>query len=359
MDIGKVFGIPGTELLREPYGSGHINDTFRVVMEDGGEKKEYVLQRINTTIFRDPVALMENIRRVTEHLTEKIRARGGDPARETLHFYPTVEGKYFYEDEQGAWRLMDMVTRIRSYDLAESEVMFEDSGAAFGRFMADLADFPARELTEVIPNFHHTGKRYDTFCAEVEKDAVGRAAECREEIEFALARHELALSLIRQLDAGELPYRVTHNDTKINNVLMDADTDKAICVIDLDTVMPGACAYDFGDSIRFGASNALEDERDLSKVFMRLDLFEAYVRGYVGTVGKSLTPAELESLVTGAMVMTYETGIRFLGDYLNGDVYFKIHRPGQNLDRARTQLKLVADMEAKEEAMRAIVRKYA
>ena len=359
MNISKVFNVPGTEILRGPYGSGHINDTYRVVMKgESGAEREYVLQRINTGIFKDPVALMKNICRVTEHVRGKILERGGDPARETLHFYPCGEGEYVYRDEEGCWRLMDMVSRIRSYNLAETPEMLGDSGAAFGRFMADLADFPAQELTEVIPDFHHTGKRYETFCREVERDAVGRAALCQPEIQFGLERKELALSLVQQLEDGRLPYRVTHNDTKINNVLMDADTGKAICVIDLDTVMPGACAYDFGDSIRFGASNALEDEKDLDKVYMRMDLFEAYVKGYLGAVGDSLTEAEKDSLVTGAKVLTYETGIRFLGDYLNGDTYFKIHRPEHNLDRARTQFKLVADMEAKEEEMRAIVRKY-
>lgn len=358
MDIAREFLIEGKEVIREPYGSGHINDTFRIVMEQEGIRKEYILQRINTNIFKNPRALMENIRRVTEHIKKKVLERGGDPTRETLHFYPHRQGGYLWEDESGVWRLTDMVTGARSYDLARSADMFQNCGAAFGRFMADLADFPAKDLTEVIPDFHHTGKRYDTFCREVKEDRAGRAQQCREEILFALERKELALSLITQLDRGELPYRVTHNDTKINNVLVDAETDKAICVVDLDTVMPGACAYDFGDSIRFGASNASEDEKDLSKVFLRLDLFEAYVKGYVGEVGNSLTPAEIDSLVTGAMVLTYETGIRFLGDYLNGDIYYKIGRPDHNLDRARTQFCLVKDMEEKKEKMQAIVRQY-
>ena len=355
----RAFGVEGEILVVEPFGSGHINDTLRVVVKTENEDKEYVLQRMNTDIFKDPVGLMNNIKLVTEYMKEIIIKKGGDPERETLHFYPTTEGKMFYIDDDGKyWRLEDMVMRSRSYDLAANREMFASTGEAFGQFMADLADFPAEQLVEVIPNFHNTRVRYQTFVSEVEANRAGRIEECRPEIEFALARKELAESIVKQLENNELPLRVTHNDTKINNILMDADTDKPLCIIDLDTIMPGACAYDFGDSIRFGASSALEDEQDLDKVYMKLDLFEAYTEGYMKAVGKTLTPAEAKSLAVGAMLLTYETGIRFLGDHLNGDVYFKIHRPGQNLDRARTQLKLVADMEAKYDQMQAIVDKY-
>jgi len=362
MDYNKImqaFGIQEEILICEPFGSGHINDTYRVVTKTEKGEKEYVLQRMNTQIFQNPVGLMNNIKLVTEYMREIIIKKGGDSERETLHFYPTTDGKMYYIDEEGKyWRLEDMVMRSLSYDLAANREMFASTGTAFGQFMADLADFPADQLVEVIPNFHNTRVRYQTFVSEVEANRAGRIEDCRPEIEFALARKELAESIVKQLENNELPLRVTHNDTKINNILMDADTDQPLCIIDLDTIMPGACAYDFGDSIRFGASSALEDEKDLDKVYMKLDLFEAYTEGYMKAVGKTLTPAEAKSLAVGAMLLTYETGIRFLGDYLNGDVYFKTHRPGQNLDRARTQLKLVADMEAKFDQMQAIVDKY-
>ena len=362
MDCNKImqaFDIQEEILICESFGSGHINDTYRVVTKTEIGEKEYVLQKMNTQIFQDPVGLMNNIKLVTEYMREIIIKKGGDPERETLHFYPTTDGKMFYIDEEGKyWRLEDMIMRSLSYDLAANPEMFASTGTAFGQFMADLADFPAEELVEVIPNFHNTRVRYETFVSEVEANRAGRIEDCRPEIEFALARKELAESIVKQLENNELPLRVTHNDTKINNILMDADTDQPLCIIDLDTIMPGACAYDFGDSIRFGASSALEDEQDLDKVYMKLDLFEAYTEGYMKAVGKTLTPAEAKSLATGAILLTYETGIRFLGDYLNGDVYFKTHREGQNLDRARTQLKLVADMEAKLDQMEAIVDKY-
>ncbi len=357
--IIRAFGIEGEILSVEPFGSGHINDTLCATVKNNGDTKQYVLQKMNTDIFKDPVGLMNNIVKVTEFLKKSIIAKGGDPARETLKFYPTVDGKMFYTDEEGmAWRLEDLVLGTKSYDLATTPEMFASTGVAFGQFMADLADFPADELVEVIPNFHHTGVRFATFESEVKANRAGRLETCRKEVEFALARKELAESIVKQLENNELPLRVTHNDTKINNILMDAETDEPICIIDLDTIMPGACAYDFGDSIRFGASSALEDEQDLDKVYMKLDLFEAFTAGYMKAVGKTLTPAEAKSLAVGAAVITYETGIRFLGDYLNGDTYFKIHREGQNLDRARTQLKLVADMEAKMDQMQAIVDKY-
>lgn len=362
MDYEKIirkFNIEGEILSVEPFGSGHINDTLCAVVQTGAETKKYVLQKMNTDIFKDPQGLMDNIVKVTEFLKKRIIANGGDPTRETLHFYPTEDGKMFYQDEEGrCWRLEDLILGARSYDLATTLEMFASTGTAFGQFMADLAEFPAEELVEVIPNFHHTGKRFETFESEVKANRAGRIDSCREEVEFALARKELALSLVKQLESGELPVRVTHNDTKINNILMDEKTDKPICIIDLDTIMPGACAYDFGDSIRFGASSAEEDEQDLSKVYMRLDLFEAFTKGYMQAVGKTLTPAEAKSLAVGAAVITFETGIRFLGDHLNGDTYFKIHRPGHNLDRARTQFKLVADMESKMDEMQAIVDKY-
>ena len=342
-----------------PFGSGHINDTYRVEIAEEGQTHFYVLQRMNTNVFPDPEMLTNNATKATHFIRKKLRARGEDPEHGTIRFYPAEDGKYFiYDDEGLCWRFENLIDHTVCYDLATSPEMFEATGVAFGQFMADLADFPADQLGEVIPNFHHTGIRFETFCKAVEEDLSGRKDTCLKEIEFALARKDLAWSLVNQLAAGEIPVRVTHNDTKINNILMDEKTNLPVCIIDLDTIMPGAAAYDFGDSIRFGASNAEEDEKDLSKVFMRLDLFEAYARGYLGIVGKKLSEAEAKSLALGAMVITYETGIRFLGDYLNGDTYFKIAYPDHNLVRARTQLKLVEDMEAKQDKMYEIVEKY-
>ncbi len=341
-----------------PYGEGHINDTYRVVIRDGVAEKMFILQRMNTNVFPDVEMLMRNGTKVTEYLRERLRAAGKDPERGTIRFHRDRNGDWIYYDGADPWRFETFIDHTVTYQKAASLEMFEATGEAFGQFMADLAGFPAAELEEVIPNFHHTGLRYEAFCKAVKDDRSGRKATCETEIAFALARKELAWSLIRMLESGEIPVRVTHNDTKINNILMDEKTAMPVAIIDLDTIMPGAAAYDFGDSIRFGASNAAEDERDLSKVFLRMDLFEAYARGYMKAVGKTLSLTEAKSLALGAMVLTYETGIRFLGDYINGDTYFKTAYPEHNLVRARTQLKLVQDMEEKREEMLRIVEKY-
>lgn len=361
MDFEKILSVFGKSgvVSCESYGSGHINDTYKVETLEEGRKHRYVLQKMNTKVFPRVDILMDNATKVCRYLRGIIEQRGGDPCRETLHFYPTLKGEPYYVDEAGGcWRLEDLVEGAVSYDLATTPEMFQSTGYAFGQFLADLSGFPAEELGEVIPNFHNTRVRFATFEKEVAEDRSGRLATCREEVAFCLERKALAESLVTKLEAGVLPVRVTHNDTKINNILMDEATGKPICIIDLDTIMPGACAYDFGDSIRFGASSAKEDEQDLEKVYMSLELFEAFTQGYLEAVGASLTEEEAKSLAIGSMVITFETGIRFLGDYLNGDVYFKVAREGHNLDRARTQLKLVADMESKLPEMEAIVEKY-
>ena len=333
-----------------PYGEGHINDTYRVVIEENGREKLFILQRMNTNVFPDVSVLMRNGTKVTEYLREVLRASGKDPERGTIRFHKDINGDWIFWDGADPWRFETFIDRTVTFQKAESLEMFEATGEAFGQFMADLAGFPAAELEEVIPNFHHTGLRYEAFCKAVEENRAGRRNTCEAEIEFALARKDLAWSLVRMLEKGEIPVRVTHNDTKINNIL--------VAIIDLDTIMPGAAAYDFGDSIRFGASNAAEDEKDLSKVFMRMDLFDAYTRGYMKAVGKTLSLGEARSLALGARVLTYETGIRFLADYLNGDTYFKTAYPEHNLVRARTQLKLVQDMEEKQSEMLESVEKY-
>lgn len=302
---------------------------------------------------------MENVVNVTEYLRKVILAQGGDPDRETLNVVKAKNDSSYYVDQKGDyWRMFLFVEGTVCLEMVESAKDFYDSGVAFGNFQKMLADYPAKTLHETIPNFHNTPSRFRDFQKAVQEDKMGRAASAQEEIAFALARENDTKVLTDLLKAGELPLRVTHNDTKLNNILFDENTKKAICIIDLDTVMPGLSHYDFGDSIRFGASTGAEDEKDLSKIEMDLALFEAFTKGYLEGCGGSLTEKEIEMLPMGAKLMTYECGIRFLADYLEGDVYFKIHREGHNLDRARTQFKLVKDMEDKWTEMAAIVEKY-
>lgn len=338
------------------YGSGHINDTFCVTLENG---RRYILQRINTGIFTDPDGLMENICRVTAYLRRKIEEAGGDPERETMNVVATAAGKPWYADtDGGAWRVYVFVEGTVCLQAVESPADFYESARAFGHFQRLLADYPAATLHEAIARFHDTANRYRLFEAAVQADACGRAAQVAPEIAFVRARREDCSRMVDWLAEGRLPLRVTHNDTKLNNILMDEKTRKGICIIDLDTVMPGLAANDFGDSIRFGANNSSEDERDLGKVQFSLPLFETYTDGFLGAAGEALTSFEKETLPWGARLMTLECGIRFLTDYLEGDHYFKTGRPGQNLDRCRTQFKLVSDMERDWQAMNDIVRRY-
>lgn len=334
-----------------PYGSGHINDTFLVE----GEKK-FILQRMNRSIFSKPEEVMENILGVTTFLKKKIADAGGDEQRETLTVISTKEQKPFYLDEQGEyWRMYYLIEDAVSYDQVEKDEDFYESALAFGKFQQMLADYPAKALHETIPGFHDTKARYEVFLEAVEADVCGRAKDVAEEIEFFRARKETACVLGDMLAEGKMPLRVTHNDTKLNNIMVDNQTRKGICVIDLDTVMPGLAVNDFGDAIRFGASTGAEDERDLSKVSCDLKLFRIYTEGFLVGCAGNLTDTEIAMLPMGAKVMTYENGIRFLTDYLKGDVYFKIHREKHNLDRCRTQMKLVADMEEKWEKLQEIV----
>lgn len=357
--FGIADAINGTLVQQSPYGNGHINDTFLLRYEtaDHSEKK-YILQRMNHDIFRNPPLLMENIVHVTDHLRGIIRSRGGDPERETLNVLKTRDGASFFRDSGGSyWRVFPFIERSVCLEKVRNAKDFYDSAVAFGSFQKMLADFPAGTLHETIPNFHNTSSRFRDFRAAVQSGDRERAALARTEIAFALDRESETAVLTALLDAGALPLRVTHNDTKLNNILFDADTGKALCIIDLDTVMPGLSLYDFGDSIRFGASTGDEDEPDLDKVSLDLSLFEAFTKGYLEGCAGSLTAKEIEMLPMGAKLMTYECGIRFLADFLTGDTYFKVHRENHNLDRARTQFKLVADMEAKWDQMKAIVEK--
>ena len=301
---------------------------------------------------------MENMVNVTEYLSRAIQEQGGDPQRETLNIVKTSSGDSYYKDSTGNyWRMFLFIGRALCLEMVESVKDFYDSAAAFGNFQRMLADYPAGTLHETIPNFHNTPSRFQDFKKAVEEDKLGRAKLAEKEIAFALAREAETSALTGLLKEGKLPLRVTHNDTKLNNILFDEETKKALCIIDLDTVMPGLSLYDFGDSIRFGASTGAEDEQDLSKISIDLELFEAFTNGFLTGSAGSLTDKEIEMLPMGAKLMTYECGIRFLADFLVGDTYFKIHREGHNLDRARTQFKLVADMEAKWDQMKAIVEK--
>lgn len=334
------------------YGNGHINDTFLLVCDDGGAEKKYILQRMNRSIFKDPVALMENVANVTAYLQEEIRKSGGDPNRETLSVIKTHTGKNYLEDSlHNFWRVFPFIDHTFCLEKVENTGDFYDCAVAFGGFQRRLASYPADTLHETIPLFHHTPSRFLNLKKAVAEDSVGRASMVQEEIRFALERESDTHVLTDLLEQGELPLRVTHNDTKLNNILFDASTRKALCIIDLDTVMPGLSLYDYGDSIRTGANTGAEDETDLSKVELDLSLFEVYTKGFLAGCAGSLTPLEIKLLPMGAKLMTFECGIRFLTDYLSGDTYFRIHRPNHNLDRARTQFKLVADMEKKWEEM--------
>ena len=326
------------------YGEGHINDTFLVWRED--HSKRFILQRINTDTFTNPVGLMENVCGVTRHLRAKILAEGGDPARETLNVIPTLSGSTCYLDaDGGAWRAYDFVEDTICLQQVGSETDFRTVAETLGKFQNQLEDYPASTLHETIARFHDTPNRYANFEKALAADALGRAKNITSEIEFIHAREQDCHVLLDQLAAGEIPLRVTHNDTKINNVLIDAATGKGICVIDLDTVMPGLSAYDFGDSIRTGANDCAEDEPDQSKVHFDLHLYEVFAKGYLSTAGASMSMAEKKSLAWGARLMTLECGIRFLTDYLEGDHYFHVAHPNHNLDRARTQFTLVRQME--------------
>lgn len=357
--ICAAFECPGAWLSSCPIPSGHINDTYCSEFEDGGRRVKYVNQRINHLVFREPERLMENIERVTRFARRQIAAAGGDPDRQSLTIVPARDGKSFHRTPEGGyWRMFRFIDGARTYDRVEDIRHVYAAAQAFGRFQRMLARLPGERLHETIPDFHHTRKRYEAFLASVEHDPAGRASGVRPEIDFVLAREKDAGVVVDGLASGLIPERVTHNDTKLNNVMIDDLTGEGICVIDLDTVMPGSVLYDFGDSVRLGAATAAEDERDLARVGFDLGMFDRLAAGYVDAARDFLAPAETELLAFSAKLLTLECGIRFLTDHLKGDVYFKIHRPGHNLDRARTQFKMVAEMESQMGTMETVVRKY-
>ena len=346
-NILMQFPLDGSVSSCERYGCGHINVTYLVVTTTG---HRYILQKINHHIFRNVPALMENISSVTNYLRKQM-----DDPRRVLTVVNTNDGSAYYFDGEGYWRLYEFVEGSICLQQPETPEDFYQSAVAFGEFQQQLNNFPADTLHETIPNFHNTVDRYRIFHEVLAADPMGRAKDVQAEIDFVLAREQEAGTLVRLLGEGKLPLRVTHNDTKLNNVMLDDQTRTPLCVIDLDTVMPGLSAYDFGDSIRFGAATAAEDEKDLSKMEMSLDLFRIFTRGFLKAC-PGLTDLEKEMLPMGAKLMTLECGVRFLTDYIDGDHYFSVHREGHNLDRCRTQFKLVADMESKWDRMAQIVK---
>lgn len=352
--LNEILSHFSVEVTIEPYGNGHINDTYLT-----GSSPRYILQRINTNVFKNPKEVMDNILNVTEHVRKKIIAAGGDPERETLRVIKTKTGENYYEAKNGdCYRMYNYIENSVSYDITETPEQLFQAGRAFGRFQNMLSDFPADKLFETIPDFHDTRKRFENLKNAIKADKAGRAASVKDEIDFALSFEEEVGIVVDALKDGSLPCRVTHNDTKLNNVMFDKETGEAVCVIDLDTVMPGSLLYDYGDALRFGASTGAEDETDLSKIEFSLEYFEAFTNGFLGELGSAITEKECELLAFSAKLITYEIGIRFLTDYLEGDTYFKIHREHHNLDRCRTQFKLVADIEKKTDKMNEIIKKY-
>ena len=355
--ICSRFQFEGTFSKAYPYGSGHINDTYKVETAEI-DGYDYILQRVNHHVFKDVPGLMENVVRVTSHIRKKLEAmEGANPDREVLTVIPTNEGSPFYIDEEGNfWRMYIFIWDNKSYDLVDSPGKAYEGGRMFGKFQAMLADLPGKPLNETIPNFHNIEWRLDTFEETLKKNPVGRASQIPEEIKFVRDREEEMKTILQLGRAGKIPLRITHNDTKFNNVLLDQD-DKGLCVIDLDTVMPGYVHYDFGDSIRTSTNTGAEDEADLSKVEMDITLFEAYARGFLEQTKDTLNDVEIDHLAFAGKLFPFIIGLRFLTDYVDGDNYFKIKHEGHNLQRARAQFKLLQSMERQYGEMREMVNK--
>jgi N-acetylhexosamine 1-kinase len=346
-DVMAKFQVEGTIKSVEPYGSGHINVTYLAVTD----KKRYILQKINNNLFTSVDKLMNNIYLVTEHVKNKC------PEKTVLTLVKTVEGKPFLAIDGEYYRVYDFIEESVCLQIPRNTSEFYESAVAFGDFTNMLSDFDATQLYEILPNFHNTVQRFKNFEVALKKNLSGRAHLAEDEINFALARKGITSKIVDLIASGKMPLKVTHNDTKLNNVLLHQDTLKGLAVIDLDTVMPGSVCYDFGDSIRFGCNSSYEDEEDLSKVYFKMDMFESYVKGYLSSMS-DITEVEKECLVDGAILMTFECGIRFLSDFLDGDTYFKTTKVNHNLFRCRTQFKLVSEMEKNRELMLEIVRKY-
>lgn len=349
-EIYKKFDVDQKSI---PYGNGHINDTYLVT-----ECPRYIIQKINTSIFTDPERMMQNIDAVTVHIKKKLIEQGRNPERETLTVIKTCDGKNFYRDDNGScYRMYKFIDNAVSYDKVDSTEILESAARSFGEFQSFLADFPADTLYESIKDFHNTPKRFKTLKKAIDDNKAGRLDSVKSEIEFALSFENEIDKVTCGIADGSIPLRVTHNDTKINNVLIDPISKKGVAVIDLDTVMPGSLLYDFGDGLRTGGAMASEDETNLSKVGLNTELFESYVKGFLDGIGDRICQNELDLLPYSVFLLTYECGIRFLTDYLEGDTYFKIHRPNHNLDRARAQFAMCRDIISKYDKLDAIVKK--
>ena len=358
--VGRGFAIHGDFVSAEPYGSGHINDTYAATYSQAGKSLRYIHQRVNHNIFRNVPALMQNVDRVTRHQRATLEQAGDpDASRKALTLVPSRDGQVYFRDGAGDfWRTYLFIEGARTHDVIRSEDQAEQAARGFGEFQKLVATLPGGRLHETIPDFHNTPARFAQLTEAIRKDAAGRAATCAEEIAFCESCAGWVGRLVELNKAGRIPERVTHNDTKLNNVMLDDATQQAICVIDLDTVMPGLALYDFGDMVRTATNSAPEDERDLAKTHVRMNIFEALVRGYLSSAEAFLVPAEIDELAFAGQLITFEIGTRFLADYLNGDVYFKVHRPGHNLDRCRTQFKLVREMQTRMGEMQDIVRRH-
>lgn len=359
-EILKNFGVRFDSFRVETFHSGHINSTHKVDIRYKGKTDSFVLQRINTFVFKNPVGIMANIDKVTGHIRKKMISQGEDPQGRVLEFLKKSDGtNYHFEDSENFWRAYRYIPDSITYDQAEDPDVLRSAGQAFGLFQKQLCDFPMEQLNDTLPDFHNTPKRMENFFNACQRDEAGRRKYIEKEIEIIRENRELWSRLESWRSSGTLAVRVTHNDTKYNNVLINKDSGKAVCVIDLDTVTPGLCAYDFGDAIRFSANRAAEDEADLSKVGLDLDLYEAFASGFIPVCCDFCDENELESLALGAVTMAFELSARFFEDYLNGDRYFKTHRHNHNLDRGRSQLALALDMKEKLPLMQEISRKWA
>lgn len=351
--ISRQFQIYGEIQHAETFKIGHINETYSATYDQGGNRVRYIHQKINKTVFKEPPAVMKNLVRVTAHIRNKLEAqKAADITRRSLVVIPTRDGQSYYFNGDGEyWRTFVFVEGVQTFEAVQTPKQAYEAGRGFGEFQAHLADLAGERLLETIPDFHNTVKRFKALQDAIEKDHYNRCKDAKQEIEFALKREPMVGVIVEAMAKGRIPERITHNDTKFNNVMLDTKSGAAMCVVDLDTVMPGCALYDFGDMVRTTTSPTLEDEKDLSKVRMQMPMFKKLVEGYLSQAGSFLTKPERALIAFSGKLITFEIGIRFLTDFLRGDTYFRIHRPGHNLDRCRTQFKLVESIERQEEAM--------
>jgi aminoglycoside phosphotransferase (APT) family kinase protein len=352
-EISRKFQIYGQILHAETLKIGHINETYTATYDQGGTRVRYIHQRINRNVFKNPIGVMKNVMRVTTHIRKKFEAANiANVTRRSLIVIPTRDGKSFYQNgDREVWRTFVYVEGVETFESVQSPEQAFQAGKAFGEFQNLLVDLPGERLFETIPDFHNTRKRFAALQQAIQQDQHNRAIEAQKEIQFALQQEPIVDVILDAMAKGKIPERVTHNDTKFNNVMLDVLTGEAMCIVDLDTVMPGCALYDFGDMVRTTTSPTLEDEMDLSKVKMQMPMFKKLAQGYLSSAGKFLTKAEKAHIAFSGKLITFEIGIRFLTDFLTGDTYFRIHRAGHNLDRARTQFKLVESIQRQEEAM--------